>query len=75
MIICSCNVISENQVRDCLRRPCAPDRVRDVFAALGKPPQCGRCARTITHLVKEARKERRNDNGCACVSKDETGAA
>jgi bacterioferritin-associated ferredoxin len=49
--------------------------VRDVFAALGKPAQCGRCARTITHLVKEARKERRNDNGYAPVTLKGTGAA
>ncbi len=75
MIICSCNVITDQQVRDCLQCPCAPDRVRDVFAALGKPAQCGRCARTITHLVKEARKERRNDNGYAPVTLKGTGAA
>ena len=46
MILCSCNVISDREVRAAVK-PCgaAADRARDVFRGLGFTPKCGRCVR------------------------------
>jgi len=51
MIICSCNVISDKEVRD-LVKPCgrAASCARDVFRGLGCAPKCGRCVRQIQAL-------------------------
>jgi bacterioferritin-associated ferredoxin len=51
MIICSCNVISDHDVRACVK-PCgaSAERARDVFRCLGRAPKCGRCVRNIQGL-------------------------
>jgi len=48
MILCSCNVISDRDVRACVK-PCgaSADKARDVFRHLGCTPKCGRCVRNI----------------------------
>jgi bacterioferritin-associated ferredoxin len=53
MIICSCNVISDRDVRACVK-PCgaSADRARDVFRHLGCTPKCGRCVRKIQSLFE-----------------------
>jgi bacterioferritin-associated ferredoxin len=53
MIVCSCNVLSDEQVRS----TCAADGPRttvEVYRCLGCSPQCGRCARTIRAIMDEA---------------------
>ena len=54
MIVCSCNVFSENEVRHALANAVRPPRVSQVYACLGCTRQCGRCARTIKKIVDEA---------------------
>jgi len=54
MIVCSCNVFSETEVRRALARALRPPRVSQVYACLGCVRQCGRCARTIKKIVDEA---------------------
>jgi bacterioferritin-associated ferredoxin len=54
MIVCSCNVFSENEVRRALARAVRPPRVSQVYACLGYARQCGRCARTIKKIMDEA---------------------
>jgi bacterioferritin-associated ferredoxin len=54
MIICSCNVFSENEVRRALARTARPPRISQVYACLGYARQCGRCARTIKKIIDEA---------------------
>jgi bacterioferritin-associated ferredoxin len=51
MIVCSCNVISDRDVRAC-KKPCgaSAERARDVFRCLGVSPKCGRCVRNIQAL-------------------------
>jgi bacterioferritin-associated ferredoxin len=54
MIVCSCNVLSDRDVRAALaagvpRTPC------QVYGCLACTPQCGRCARTIRRIIDEAR--------------------
>lgn len=48
MIICSCNVITDRDVRASVK-PCgrAADRARDVFRSKGCSPKCGRCVKNI----------------------------
>jgi bacterioferritin-associated ferredoxin len=54
MIVCSCNVLSEAQVRETCRRADAPNSTRQVYQCLGCSPQCGRCARTIRAIMDDA---------------------
>jgi bacterioferritin-associated ferredoxin len=53
MIVCSCNVFSENEVRRVLERAVRPPRISQVYARLGYTRQCGRCARTIKRIMDE----------------------
>jgi bacterioferritin-associated ferredoxin len=52
VIVCSCNVISDHQVRSVA----AEHSVRgtsEVYRCLGCSAACGRCARTIRNIVDE----------------------
>ncbi|WP_298426440.1 (2Fe-2S)-binding protein [Rhodoblastus sp.] len=53
MILCSCNMITDRDVRASVK-PCgaAADRARDVFRAKGCLPRCGRCVRNIQNLCE-----------------------
>ena len=54
MIVCSCNVLSDQDVRSAVEA----ERTRStsqVYGCLGCSAQCGRCARTIRRLMDEAR--------------------
>ena len=54
MIICSCNVFSDGDVRALIEaRPSAAGTVQ-VYRGLGHEPQCGRCARTIRKIMDES---------------------
>jgi bacterioferritin-associated ferredoxin len=53
MIVCSCNVLSDNQIRETCARV-APRSPYEVYQCLGCSPQCGRCARTIRGIMDEA---------------------
>lgn len=66
MIVCSCNRLSDRDVRGCCNRPEGPpDRLREVYTRLGCAPQCGRCASTLSAILQDARA-----NGCACAPGD-----
>jgi bacterioferritin-associated ferredoxin len=52
VIICSCNVFSEQQVRSALANASQQMRMSQVYACLGNGAQCGRCARTIKEIMK-----------------------
>jgi bacterioferritin-associated ferredoxin len=54
MIVCSCNALSEAQVRESLGDASAPRTTFEVYRCLGCSPQCGRCARTIRAIMDEA---------------------
>lgn len=53
MIICSCNVLSDRDVRAAVDRV-APRTTYQVYDCLGCSAQCGRCARTIRKIMDEA---------------------
>lgn len=55
MIVCSCNVLSDGAVRSCLGPgPACPRTPAQVYACLGCSPKCGRCARTIREIMRNA---------------------
>jgi bacterioferritin-associated ferredoxin len=53
MIICSCNVLSADEVREAVATA-TPHTPGQVYGCLGCSPQCGRCARTIRQIMDEA---------------------
>jgi bacterioferritin-associated ferredoxin len=55
MIVCSCNVLSDHDVRATLSGTEATPRTTcQVYHCLGCSAQCGRCARTIRRIMDEA---------------------
>ncbi|MGH8639970.1 MAG: (2Fe-2S)-binding protein [Burkholderiales bacterium] len=53
MIVCSCNVFSDTDVRAAVTAA-TPRTAGQVYGCLGCSPQCGRCARTIRRIMDEA---------------------
>ena len=53
MIVCSCNVLNDTQVRSAIASGATRPRMSYVYASLGCTAQCGRCARTIKVMLQE----------------------
>ena len=53
MYVCICNAIRECDFRNAGRR-CAGD-AEQVYAALGKQPQCGQCLEEAQHILEDER--------------------
>jgi bacterioferritin-associated ferredoxin len=53
MIICSCNVLSDQDVRSAVTEE-QTRSISQVYGCLGCSAQCGRCARTIRRIIDEA---------------------
>jgi bacterioferritin-associated ferredoxin len=54
MIVCSCNVVTDHDVRAMLSaHEDIPRTTGQVYQYLGCNAQCGRCARTIRHIMDE----------------------
>jgi bacterioferritin-associated ferredoxin len=55
MIVCSCNVLSDAEVRACLGPGGGcPRTPAQVQRCLGCSPQCGGCAKTIRSIIAKA---------------------
>jgi bacterioferritin-associated ferredoxin len=54
MIICSCNVLSDHEVRAAVTGAAPARTTGEVYGCLGCSAQCGRCARTIRRIMDEA---------------------
>jgi bacterioferritin-associated ferredoxin len=54
MIVCSCNVLTDHDVRSALSGAEAARTAGEVYGCLGCSAQCGRCARTIRRIMTEA---------------------
>jgi bacterioferritin-associated ferredoxin len=54
MIICSCNVLSDHDVRTAVCNA-APRTTFQVYGCLACSAQCGRCALTIRRIMDEVR--------------------
>ena len=66
MIVCSCNVLSDGDVRGCLNRgPECPLTPAQVYRCLGCRPECGHCARTIRAIMDQALSAANHAGPCA----------
>ena len=55
MIVCSCNVLTDGDVKACLGPgPGCPRTPAQVYRCLGCSPNCGRCARSIRSIMDDA---------------------
>jgi bacterioferritin-associated ferredoxin len=69
MIVCSCNVFTDHDVRATLAASDkAPRTTCQVYHCLGCSAQCGRCARTIRRIMDEALSEAET----ACCRQDQS---
>jgi bacterioferritin-associated ferredoxin len=64
MIVCSCNVLTDHDVRSVTAAQAARS-AGQVYGCLGCSPQCGRCARTIRRIMDEALAVA-GSGGCQC---------
>jgi bacterioferritin-associated ferredoxin len=53
MIVCSCNVISDCDVRTVVGRSSPVGSTAQIYRGLGHEPQCGRCAGSIRKIMDE----------------------
>jgi len=55
MIVCSCNVISDHDVRTAVSESSdALHHAKQVYGCLGYSAECGRCAQTIQSIIDRA---------------------
>jgi bacterioferritin-associated ferredoxin len=55
MIVCSCNVLSDDDVRAAVNASeDLPRNPKQIYGCLGCSAECGRCARTIKGIIDEA---------------------
>jgi bacterioferritin-associated ferredoxin len=57
MIVCSCNVFSDLEVRAAFSTADRPTMAQ-VYRHLGHEPTCGRCAHTIREIMGDDNRER-----------------
>jgi bacterioferritin-associated ferredoxin len=66
MIVCSCNVLSDHDVRAAVTSAdILPRSPKQLYGCLGCSAECGRCARTIKGIIDEALGARACQAGCA----------
>jgi len=53
MIICSCYVLSDHEVRNVILEE-KSRKISDVYRGLGRAPQCGRCVRAIKAILESS---------------------
>lgn len=53
MIICSCNVISDHEVRGLADRYSPRGSTAQVYRSLDRTPECGRCSASIRKIMDE----------------------
>ena len=61
MIVCSCNVLSENQIRSAIASAVPGPRMSSVYASLGCAAKCGRCAHTVKIILQEIKRFTQHD--------------
>ena len=55
MIVCSCNVLTDHDVRSAvIAAEDLPRNAKQIYGCLGCSAECGRCARTIKGIIDEA---------------------
>jgi bacterioferritin-associated ferredoxin len=54
MIICSCNVFSDTDVRNAVESELCPQTLSAVYKCLGCSPSCGRCLAAVRAILNES---------------------
>ncbi|WP_315742759.1 MULTISPECIES: bacterioferritin-associated ferredoxin [unclassified Bradyrhizobium] len=55
MIVCSCNVLSDHDIRQAVETAEElPRNPKQLYGCLGCSAECGRCARTIKTIIDDA---------------------
>jgi bacterioferritin-associated ferredoxin len=55
MIVCSCHVLSDDDVRNAVSGADGlPRSAKQIYGCLGCSAECGRCARTLKTIIDEA---------------------
>ncbi|HUI22279.1 MAG TPA: (2Fe-2S)-binding protein [Methylocella sp.] len=54
MIVCSCNVLTDAEIRDVINSETCPRTPGAVYKCLGCSPNCGRCIATLRTIISEA---------------------
>ena len=55
MIVCSCNILSDDDVRNAVNASeDLPRSAKQIYGCLGCSAECGRCARTIKTIIDDA---------------------
>ena len=55
MIVCSCHVLSDDDVRSAVNAAeDLPRSAKQIYGCLGCSAECGRCARTLKTIIDEA---------------------
>jgi bacterioferritin-associated ferredoxin len=69
MIVCSCNVISDEEVETAVSAAAEARTISQLYRELGHEPACGRCAPTIRDIMradgKTQRREKENNHVAA----------
>jgi bacterioferritin-associated ferredoxin len=67
MIVCSCNVLSDHDVRNAVSAASdLPRNPKQIYGCLGCSAECGRCARTIKTIIDEALGACAKECGAGC---------
>jgi bacterioferritin-associated ferredoxin len=74
MIVCSCNVLSDRQVRAVVAAGDQARSVGQIYRCLGCSPRCGRCAPTMRALLAEAGRDACGACPLACPAIDQAPA-
>ncbi|MFZ0426312.1 MAG: (2Fe-2S)-binding protein [Xanthobacteraceae bacterium] len=71
MIVCSCNVISDEEVETAVSAA-EPRTISQLYRELGHEPACGRCAPTIRDIMRADTKthRRKKENNPCCRSEN-----
>jgi len=56
MVVCSCNFLSDSQIKSAFSGAAPCPRMSGVYAALGCAAKCGRCAHTIRNILEEIKR-------------------
>ncbi|HEY8006678.1 MAG TPA: (2Fe-2S)-binding protein [Methylocella sp.] len=53
MIVCSCNVLTDTNIKDIVSSGTCPRTPGAVYKCLGCSPSCGRCIATLRNIINE----------------------
>jgi bacterioferritin-associated ferredoxin len=67
MIICSCNVLSDQDVRNAMTTGVPPRTISELFRFFGRRAQCGFCARSVKRVM-DSRCDDKDGRDCASTS-------